>query len=601
MTTVASSSGRAQAQQSRNLDLPTFNPAPAGDRFFGVPSPYTPGSAVLNGGVLLDYARNPLIITDADGNTIGRVVAHQMLLHLNVALALGGRIGINLDLPFALVNRGDGTFEAGTFTGPDAFVSPGGGGLGDLRLGARLRLFGKYHDPFQLAVGGFLWLPTATRNDFLTNAKVRGQVHAIAGGRVDRFIWTAMVAPTLRSKQSYGDVQIGSRLDWGGGVGVLLGAERAVQLGVEVLGGVTLVRSTHSTNSEALAGPKVRLLPPIELGLAAGRGFARGLGTPDLRGIFSLFYTPVVARPDRYAVRDSDGDGVMDPADICPFAYGPPSDDPGKNGCPAPADRDGDGIADAVDACPGEAGRPSADTRLNGCPPRDADKDGIADALDACPAQVGPPSDDAAKNGCPPPLDGDHDGIADAADACPTIAGVKTDDPATSGCPGDADADGFRDDQDACPHERGVDDADPTRRGCPKLVRVTSSEIVVLEQVQFDTNRATIKSASDGLLTSIAQVMQEHPEILTFEVQGHTDDRGKRKHNDKLSQARADAVVKVLIAHHVDSGRLSAKGYGQNVPVASNDSEEGRQKNRRVQFMVMTRKLADAVAPTTEP
>ncbi len=95
----------ARAQQTRNIALPRFEPAPAGDLFFGVPSPATPGMAVLRGGVLLDYAHNPLILTDENDKTVGHVVEHQLLLHLNVALVLFERLQVSADLPFAVVNK----------------------------------------------------------------------------------------------------------------------------------------------------------------------------------------------------------------------------------------------------------------------------------------------------------------------------------------------------------------------------------------------------------------------------------------------------------------------------------------------------------------
>lgn len=588
-------SGTAAGQQTRNLALPRFHPSPAGDDFFSLPSPHTPGNAIPRGGVLLDYAQSPLVIRDSDGTTVGRVIEHQMLLHVNVALAFADRAQLNLDLPIALVNRGDGTFEAGTFTGANAFVSPSGAGVGDLRLGARLRLLGEYADPFQLALGGYLWAPTGTRDDFLTDGKVRGQVHALGGGRVDRLVWAVMVGPTLQSTQSYGGVQVGSQLSWGAGAAILLGERREIQLGGETTGGVTLSQSTRSTNSEALLGIKVRLMGFLQLGLGGGRGIAHGLGTPDFRGIFSLFYNPPVVEPQ--PASDQDGDGILDRADACPTARGPASSDPQQNGCPPPADRDGDGILDNVDACPDESGRASPDPKANGCPPPDVDKDGIPDQADACPAEAGPRSDDPKQNGCPPPIDTDADGVFDPVDACPKIAGVQTKDPTTNGCPGDSDGDGVRDDLDACPHEKGPDGPDPAARGCPKLVRVTSDEIVILEQVQFETNKAAIKATSDALLASIAQVLQEHPEISMIEVQGHTDNRGKKKRNAKLSQERADGVVRVLVSRGVDGRRLSAKGYGQDAPIASNDSDEGRQKNRRVQFLITARTSTDDKAP----
>ena len=253
-----------------------------------------------------------------------------------------------------------------------------------------------------------------------------------------------------------------------------------------------------------------------------------------------------------------------------------------------PKDTDLDTIVDTEDACPDVAGLPNPDKTKNGCPPpKDTDGDGIVDELDACKTEAGPANVDPAKNGCPPPKDTDGDTVTDDVDACKDLPGLVTTDPKTNGCPGDTDGDGFRDDQDACPQEKGVDDADPTKRGCPKLVRVTATEIIILEQVQFDTGKSTIKAVSDPLLDSVAQVLKEHPEILKIEVQGHTDNKGSKQLNKKLSQDRAGSVLKALEKRGIESGRLVAQGYGQDKPIADNKDEEGRAKNRRVQFVVL--------------
>ena len=240
----------------------------------------------------------------------------------------------------------------------------------------------------------------------------------------------------------------------------------------------------------------------------------------------------------------------------------PPNADPAKNGCPA--DTDGDGILDTDDACPTVAGVASPDPKLNGCP----DKDG--------------------------------DGVLDAQDACPDIKGIKTEDPATNGCPGDTDGDTIRDDKDACPNEKGKPDPDPSKNGCPQSVRVTETEVIILQQVQFDTNKATIKKVSDALLDEVGQVLREHPELLKLEVQGHTDSKGAPKLNQKLSQDRAESVKKALIKRGIGEGRLVPKGYGQDKPIADNNTDEGRAKNRRVQFVILEKTTKDK-APKADP
>jgi len=222
-------------------------------------------------------------------------------------------------------------------------------------------------------------------------------------------------------------------------------------------------------------------------------------------------------------------------------------------------------------------------------PPPDRDKDGIYDKNDACPDEPGIRSSDPEKNGCPPPPpDRDGDGILDKDDACPDLRGVRSDDPTQNGCPPDTDGDGIRDDVDACPREKGKPDADPQKNGCPGKVRVTEDEIVILDQVQFKTGSATILPASDELLTQVATVLAEHPEIVKVEVQGHTDNRGGKKYNKKLSEKRAASVVKWLTKRgNVDASRLTSHGYGMEEPIAENDTADGRQKNRRVQFKIV--------------
>jgi OmpA-OmpF porin, OOP family len=265
-----------------------------------------------------------------------------------------------------------------------------------------------------------------------------------------------------------------------------------------------------------------------------------------------------------------------------------------------PADQDGDGVPDGIDACPALAGVATDDPKTNGCPPpSDADGDGISDDVDACPQVAGVANaEDPKKNGCPPPGDRDGDTVTDDVDACPDIAGVADPDPQKNGCPGDRDGDGFRDDQEACPDEAGLANEDPTKHGCP-LVQITKGEIKINERIEFDTGKATIKDVSNALVDQIAKVMKDHPEIKKIEVQGHTDDQGRKFFNKQLSQARAAAVMKALSDRGVERNRLTSKGYGQGQPIADNATDVGRQKNRRVQFQILERD--EAVAPPPAP
>lgn len=562
----------AAAQVAKDVDLPKFDPSFAGDRFFGVPSPFAASDGPINvhGGVLLDYAHNPLVIASDDdsplscGDSECSLVEHQLFLHLNVTGTLFDRLAINVDMPFALYQAGEGQVGAGG----DTFESPDGSALGDLRIGARVRLFGEYHDPVQLAVAGHLWVPTGTGDAYVSDGAVRGEPHAIIGGRADRFIWTVKAGTLLRGTTRLANVSSGHQFTWGAGLGGLLLEDRTLQLGVETTGAVSFEDTVvRNTNAEAQAGIKYRFVRFLEAGLAAGPGFTSGIGTPDVRALFSLQYTPEPEKPSL----DADGDGILDTADACPKVPGVASSDPTKHGCPPPSDRDKDGILDSADACIDIPGKANSDPKQNGCPEKAPEPIVVADR--------------------------DKDGIADDVDACPDTPGVANSDPKQNGCPPDTDGDGIRDDEDACPKDKGEPNADRAKHGCPKVI-FTETEIVILEQVQFDTARATIKKVSDPLLDAVAKVLADHPEILKLEVQGHTDSRGSRPANMALSDARAKAVLDALGKRGIDKKRLVSKGYGPDKPLDTESNEAAWQKNRRVQFVVLEKRPSSTSVQT---
>lgn len=260
---------------------------------------------------------------------------------------------------------------------------------------------------------------------------------------------------------------------------------------------------------------------------------------------------------------DTDGDGVPDKMDKCPDQMGTAA----TNGCP---DRDGDGIPDYEDKCPDAAGVAG----LVGCPLPDRDNDGVADENDQCPDVAGV----AKYNGCPVP-DTDGDGINDELDACPKIVGTEK----YNGCPvPDTDGDGIDDDNDKCPLKAGSIE----NNGCPGISHNVIDEInKVARNVLFDVNSDNIKMSSFSSLNKLADILKEEIE-LKLDIEGHTDNTGSVRHNQILSGRRALAIKAYLVNKGVAADRLTASGLGSEKPIATNNTEEGRSKNRRVEFKI---------------
>lgn len=270
---------------------------------------------------------------------------------------------------------------------------------------------------------------------------------------------------------------------------------------------------------------------------------------------------------------DTDGDGVIDRRDKCPDT--PRGAKVDLTGCPS--DADGDGVFDGLDTCPDTPKGWPVDGK--GCP-LDSDADGVADGADKCPNTPRGAKVDAA--GCP--VDSDRDGVPDGLDRCPdTPAGTKVD---ANGCPVDSDGDGVLDNADKCPDTPRGTQVDPT--GCPipeKPAPLFTEEkkTLVLEGVNFETNKAVLLPEATAILDRVAESLAAWPEVRV-QVGGHTDSRGSRAHNQKLSEARAQAVRQYLVDKGIDAARLTAKGFGLTKPIADNKTEEGRAQNRRVEL-----------------
>ena len=279
-------------------------------------------------------------------------------------------------------------------------------------------------------------------------------------------------------------------------------------------------------------------------------------GTPDAPS----FFQHTAGLVFKFGGTDTDKDGIYDKEDACPEVAGLKQ----FNGCP---DTDGDGIVDGSDACPEVAGLAA----LNGCP--DADGDGVTDANDACPQVAGL----ASLKGCP---DADKDGVADKDDKCPSVAGPKE----NAGCPWpDTDNDGVADKDDECPEVAGP----ASNKGCPEVTAADLDKVSAdAKMIYFHSGKSTFRSEDVPVkIESISTLLKQYP-TAKFSIEGHTDSDGSDAFNQKLSQERADVVKNALIERGMKAENLSAVGYGESKPVATNKTAAGKAKNRRTEVVL---------------
>ncbi len=315
-------------------------------------------------------------------------------------------------------------------------------------------------------------------------------------------------------------------------------------------------------SAEAIGGVKIFTDRRSFFMLGGGLRVTDGFEAADQRALFGFVFEP--------SIGDRDGDGIKDDEDACP-------DRP----------EDFDGFQDTRDDSP---------PGQYGCPEDDNDEDGIPDRDDRCPNQKETRNDYLDDDGCPDvdARDRDGDGIPDRLDRCPDVAEDKDGFEDEDGCPeNDNDRDGIPDAQDACPNEaetvNGVDDQD----GCPdkttRRVDVQENTISLTEKVQFETNSARILPASDPLLNDVASVLKEHPEFSLVEVQGHADERGSSPLNLRLTRDRSRSVLDALVTRGVERPRLRGVGYGKFCPLDPAHNADAWEKNRRVEFKVVTK------------
>jgi OOP family OmpA-OmpF porin len=549
---------RAQAQE-RGYAINHFDLSERGSEWFSTDSLDLRGRVRPALGVVGEWAFRPLVLHDAQDEHLGSIVRNQFVLHPGISLVLFDRLRLAADMPVQAYADGFRLTLAGnTYLPPSDKTS-----LGDLRLGVTLRLFGIYGEPVTGALGVQVALPTGSESAYAGDGDVRVTPHFMLAGDVSAFVYAFKAGVTIRAAdQAFGNSHMGSYASVAASMGVRVANKRLV-IGPEYFARSVLTRDQFfkrdTTPMEAMLGLHWTVVDGLRLGAGLGIGLTSALGSPQRRGLLSLEWTPPPPAPPLPPAPppDRDQDFVLDFEDACPDEPGERTADRTTNGCPPPADRDHDGVLDLQDACPDEPGNKSDDPKTNGCPPPpDRDQDGILDADDACPDQAGNADPDPQRNGCPPPPDRDKDTVLDADDACPDQAGKP--------------------------------DSNPKRNGCP-MAYVMGKEIKILDQVKFKTNSAKIVPGQDSedILYAVLQILNQHPEVTLVLIEGHTDSKGKAARNRVLSKQRAQSVANWLIKSGTDRTRLTTEGIGPDRPIDTNDTDDGRRNNRRVEFHIV--------------
>lgn len=496
--TLSCLTATAVADPVPSLDLRGFHPPtdPAGLLY--LESATTPGPGNWNVGAWASYAASPVVLTDAGGDTLARVVQHQASLDYVASVGIGSRLAVGLSVPTILYQSGDsarGYLPGATDLPATTIGSPSATVKGTLLAPSDLGGLG-------VALLGRVWMPTEARS-YASDGSVRGEARALGELNLLAIALRATAGFRARAEErafiddGTNDYRFGHDIPWGLGLSFrpqVLGIDREGHYRIHLEGHGAIAATPSfgaAATSPALLGLSTRytkkdfsVLAGVEVPLNDA------VGNPIVRPVVALGWAPRFLDADEDGIEDEadecpelaedkdsfedgdgcpdfddDGDGVDDETDKCPKELEDADEFQDDDGCPDP-DNDADTVPDTGDACPKEPGIPGGPRP--GCPDPDPDRDGLLLARDRCPNEPEDRDEFQDQDGCPEP-DNDGDGVLDAVDGCPLEKGEPNRAAELNGCVNpDHDTDTIEDTADKCPREAedfdGVEDED----GCPE-------------------------------------------------------------------------------------------------------------------------------------
>jgi outer membrane protein OmpA-like peptidoglycan-associated protein len=558
--TLWAAAALAQDVQDSGYNFELFHPAGDLYGYTTVHGAATLQNLQLGSSFWVSYEDDPIVLVDENGERISvdgsesdGLVDSRLGGDFQIGMGFTRFASVVADIPLVMSQD---AWQMSRLDNPSlAPVRGTSGGVSDIRIEPKVAVLDRDFFPVGLGLVVPVSVPSGADADFMGDGAVTVAPTVIAefsNGSIHNRAYTWRLAVNtgylLRNPARVRDTNMASAVLYGLGTGFRVATP--VELTAEFHGQSAGTKSGQNP-AEAILGVKGLVGRWVALNAGGGLGVLGGIGAPDFRIVAGATVAPSFDP----AARDTDHDGVPDGMDKCPKDAEDKDGFQDEDGCPE-LDNDADGREDSVDKCPNDPEDDDGYLDNDGCPEPDNDRDGVLDGQDRCPNDAGP----ADREGCPN-LDTDGDGIPNDLDRCPYDA---------------EDMDGDRD-EDGCPDEQ-------------QRVVVEKNFIRINDLIYFDFNKVTIQERSYDLLNEIAKVINDNAQLLRIRIEGHTDNVGSDLANLKLSQGRAESVKAYLVSRGVDARRLDAAGFGEMRPVATNDTEDGRAQNRRVEFIIVDQK-----------
>jgi outer membrane protein OmpA-like peptidoglycan-associated protein len=587
------------------IELQLFQPAAGPQRFLTVSPATVMANKQFQLGLAMTYMTGGLVVYDVDAmdNLTSRteVVSSILAGQIYGAYGFGDRFQVGLVLPITFSMTGEGLDPStGNMLNGGLSVT----GFGDATLefawrfyaqnGLSLTAIPAVSLPTSAALGGEGYQSGAFLGDDLPGFRPRAAAEWEApGGQVTL---GANLGFAFRKPRTLYSTEVGQQLTYG--VAAAYHATDRVDVVGELFGRNGFSADVDANPLEGDAAVRVGVTNAITVLFGGGGGIISGLGAPNFRVFAAVSWSPDLG--------DTDGDGVNNMRDKCPFQVedkdgfldsdGCPEADndddkwaDGEDKCPTEAedkdgyedddgcpevDNDKDGLADDKDRCPDDAEDKLAPYANDGCPAtkRDSDDDGLADAQDKCPNDAEDGDGYGDEDGCPE-ADNDGDGIDDENDKCPAVAEDKDSFQDGDGCVDpDNDGDGIVDAKDKCVGEgetiNGVNDWD----GCPdrggkRIAYMDGNRVAFGEGIAWDGARP--KTRSTNLLDQAALTMLAETTVTKWRIVVAAEKQGGEEATRALSQQRADALKAYLVAKGMPADAIDALGVVGDSPTTA--------------------------------